>query len=334
MSLFLDIREYEWPHKLVSETSTRIALLFSSSINLLPPGCKYQSLFYFDRPNKIAIVNMTTQIDDFKLSGNFISKDEVGVETSLTLSYHIVDSSEKIKKVIINLHDEQKRLIQKLTNRLQDFFKNFDSEDVRKKMVEATKLLNDNVSHFNDSNDLCFHIETVTVGEIKLLNSAIKTTLDETNHTIISENASKKILDAKIGISNLKRTLEIDEVVHQNEVKKMVVKNQNEIDKLNADFEALVEKAKNGIRLDFLNNVAKVLKTEEGRIAVNPELHYTYLLEQVRSDMSSNKISADLVKELLDLLTNNTIAAQGGQLEILIEILKRHNYFNVHASFS
>jgi len=342
MAKFIEIFKASWLDVQNSTTEKRVATLLSNTpFKIYAPDEQYSGAL-FRTYDSYALIDMTTNKEEFVIRDQLVTSDGIGIEAKLTINYQIIDEEEKIRKALVNMNGEKDLLLHSIIRRLQEFIKDFKSVDIKKEVSNSTTMLYDKLSAIEKESATCFHIRSISIANFSILNSDINSIVSKSLKDIETENAQKEITKIKLEKAGLEQDFKISEAKGQIELEKIKAQNELELDKLKEQHKLEIEKNKqtNQIELEkqklevdklrhqneliYKLEQADALQTEHGKFALFPEEMFNVLKKELELKLANNNDKQKILSQFLQLSLNNNQSYQSGQLNAMKAFLSRH----------
>jgi len=275
---------------------------------------------------------------------NIVStRDGIRVTGKLSSIIALQDENEFIKRVFLNENEELILLKNVILKEIQKFISDIDAKEVKTSVQDLNKELENNLYDFKSKS--CFVVKSLVLNsihlEIKEIDSIHSASLidkqqrekdDELNQIKLKLSQSLNKLKQAEAESEQKLQLERNkhEILLEKEREMNKIGLAKEKRKAELEIESLeieLQKKKNELEFTRKKQLAVLLKSEEGKLAQNPELWYK-LQELIENTKALNlKDQQSFAQEFIKNLYNTKQSFQQGQLITLKKMVEK--VFNI-----
>jgi len=236
----------------------------STPIRLAPEG---KTFINFCRDyTQFAAITIGPHFDTISVEDSLKTKDGISIEGKINVEFYVIDKEQQLKQFALNSSGEYKAFQYRAISSVQRILakKNYDElDDFR--ITAPKEIINDYAE--NNIDETCaikltvIHLPNLDCSDADIRESRL-------NQKRLAKKEEVRILQSKMAVNSLE-----DELLK----KSTEAKAEWEIQKLNLDLDSIKARHELNQKMDL----AELLKTEHGQMAVNPELVYEYKIKKI-----------------------------------------------------
>jgi len=332
-----------WRTLTSNEESKLLIQYKSDKLDILPKGYKITTGLLYTDIKSIFSIKVSNTSHDMNIDNIVSTRDGIRVTVKLSSIIALQDENEFIKRVFLNENEELILLKNVILKEIQKFISDIDAKEVKTSVQDLNKELENNLYDFKSKS--CFVVKSLILNsihlEIKEIDSIHSASLidkqqrekdDELNQIKLKLSQSLNKLKQAEAESEQKLQLERNkhEILLEKEREMNKIGLAKEKRKAELEIESLeieLQKKKNELEFTRKKQLAVLLKSEEGKLAQNPELWYK-LQELIENTKALNlKDQQSFAQEFIKNLYNTKQSFQQGQLITLKKMVEK--VFNI-----